>query len=314
MATTTAASPGATAAAHRSRWPRRILLGLLIALGVLLAAGVITLLWVRSGSGRRYVARRIERGVSGQMLGRLQIGALTAITRRGVSARDVRFIAPGGEQVIVLESVDLDVRWRELLRGQLVSPSARATGGRVVLHDDVHGTLSIERTFEGRPDPSESPSDSSEGGGNIHLQRIAVSGLTLVGAIHGVPDFRVSAIRCGVSLRQYPPRGELLLVISDLRGNGHLDTPVAIELRFTGGTFRLDTGARERTRANLTAMLSDNRVRLTHTTTMHGEEPHIAVQLAMPSSAGVLDGLPTIVQASWAGATSSNFEFTVTRD
>ena len=85
--------------------------------------------------------------------------------------------------------------------------------------------------------------------------------------------------------------------INDLRGSGHLDT-----------------GARERTRANLMAMLGDNRVRLSHTTTMHGDEPHTAVHLAMPSSAGALDSLPTIVQASWAGATSSHFDFTATRD
>jgi hypothetical protein len=311
---TTAAPGSAPRAAHRPPWLRRILLGLLIAPGILLVAITITLLWVRSEDGRRYVARRIERGVSGQMLGRLHIGALTAITRRGVSARDVRFLAPGGEEVIVLGSVDLDVRWRSLLGGRLVSPMARARGGRVVLHDDVHGTLSIERTFDGRGDTSESPSAPSGGGANIHLQRIEVSDLTLVGAIHGVPDFRVSSIRCALSLRQYPPRGELLLTINDLHGSGHLDTPVAIDLRFTGGTFRLDTGARERTRANLTAMLGDNRVRLSHTTTMHGDEPHIAVRLAMPSSAGLLDGLPTIVQASWAGASSSNFDFTVTRD
>lgn len=102
--------------------------------------------------------------------------------------------------------------------------------------------------------------------------------------------------------------------INDLRGSGPLDTPVAIDLRFAGGTFRLDTGARERARANLTAMRGDNRVRLSHTTITHGDEPHIAVHLAMPSSAVALDSLPTLVQGSWAGATSSHFDFTVPRD
>lgn len=311
----TNADPSVSPSTARHPWLRRSLWGLAIFAAIVVVAMLAGSLWIRSEPGRRYVARRVERMLAAEMRGTLRIGAITEISRRGLSARDIRFDAPGGEQVIVVERVDLDVRWRDLLRGKFVSAHTRASGGRVVLHDDARGNLSIETTFEGRP-PQGAPSQrsSEQGGSHVDFKRIDVSGIDLVGAIHGVPDFRVSGITCRLALRQYPPQGELLLEIADLHGRGHLDTPVAIDLHFVGGTFRLDTGSRERTRADLVAMLGDNRVRLHHTTEMHGEEPHIAVRMTMPSSSGPLDGLATIVQASVAGASSSNFDFTVTRD
>jgi hypothetical protein len=309
------AAHGASPSTARHPWLRRVLIGLAILAGVLLASAVAVAVWIRSEPGRRYVARRVERLLAAEIHGSLRIGAITEISRRGLTATNVRFAAPGGEQVIVVERADLDVRWRDLLRGKFVSSYTRASGGRVVLHDDAQGTLSIDATFQGRPSPGAQAQPSSDGGGsNVDFKRIDVSGIDLVGAIHGVPDFRVSGITCRLALRQYPPNGELLLTIADLHGRGHLDTPVAIDLTFVGGTFRLDTGSRERTRADLVAMLSDNRVRLHHTTTMSGDEPHITVRMTMPSDSGPLDGLSTILQASLAGATSSNFDFTVTRD
>jgi hypothetical protein len=301
--------------AARHPWLSRALWGLAILVAVLVVALLAGVVWIRSESGRRYVARRVERGLAAQMRGTLRIGAITEISRRGLSARDVRFLAPGGEVVIVVAQADIDVRWRSLVRGRFISAHTLARGGRVVLHDDARGKLSLETTFDGRPSPpGAAVSSGDDGGAHVDFQRIDVAAIDLVGAIHGVPDFRVSDIHCRLALRQYPPRGELLLSIAELHGRGHLDTPVAIDLRFVGGTFRLDTGSRERTRADLTAMLGDNRVRLHHTTQMHGDEPHITVRMTMPASSGPLDGLATIVQASIAGASSPNFDFTVTRD
>lgn len=295
------------------RWLRRALavIGALVAL-LVLAAGA-GLLWLRSASGRRALARRIERAVSAEIRGSLRIGSIEAVRWDGVRATGVRFVSPAGEPVIVVDAVDLDLRWRSALRGQFHSTHARASGGRVVLRDDAHGPLSIDVTFRGRPAPGGAPS-AGDAGSHLAFDRIDVRGVTLVGALAAMPAFEVRHIRCQLALREVPPHGELALRIDDLHAAAHLETPVGIDLRFTGGTFRLDTGSVDRASAALRAELGSSAVRLDARAVMRGDDPLVRVHLAMPRGATVLDGLSTIVQASAAGAASPNFDFEVTHD
>jgi len=288
----------------------------LAALGVSAAALGLTLLWLRSSSGRGFVARRVESAVTKQIRGRLRIGAITRLSWAGVSAHDVRFAAPDGGDVIIVDDVDMAIRWGALLRGRLISPTATARGGRVVLREDRRGDLTIHTAMQGRaPAPSGAPSaESPSKEATVDLQRIDVSDVTLVAAVPGVPDARVTRIGGALRITVREPNGDLRLTLDDLSGRGHLDTPLPISLRLTGGTFRFESAGAERVRADARAVLGDNRVRIRCTVRPRGDAMRVAVRLALPSSAGPLDALPAIAQATALDLTSSSFDFTVTRD
>ncbi len=300
----------------RHPWLRRVLWSLLALIVLLVASTGVFVVWLHGEAGRRFLARKVESLINGEIKGRISIAEITKLTRRGVVARDVRFRAPGGEQVIVVRDVDLEVRWSAALRGHFVSPRTRAHGGRVVLHQRS-GTLSIDTTFQGRPRPQGEPSRPPPPGprpSNVVFERIEVSDITLITAVPDVPDARVSDISTVLAIDVREPGGRPLLTLESLTGSAHLDTPIPIRMRFTGGTFRFASGDRDRVRANVTAILDDNRVRLRCTTTMRGDTPRISVRLSLPASAGLLDSLPTIAQAGLADHFVSNFDFSVDRD
>ncbi len=301
---------------RRHPWVRRVLWSLLVLVVLLVASAGVFVAWLHGDAGRRFLARKIESFINGEIRGTVTIAEITKLTRRGVVARDLRFRAPGGEQVIVVRDVDLEVRWSSALSGRFVSPRARARGGRVVLHERGDA-LSIDTTFSGRPrPPSEPPRPPPPGPqeSKVVFERIEVSDITLITAVPGVPDARVSDISTVLAIDVRQPGGLPLLTLESLRGSAHLDTPIPIRMRFTGGTFRYNSGSRDRVRANITAVLDDNRVRLRCTTIMRGDTPRISVRLGLPASAGPLDSLPTIAQAGLADHFVSNFDFTVDRD
>jgi len=301
---------------RRHPWLGRVLWSLLaLVISVVASAGVFVA-WLHGDAGRRYLARRIESFINGEIKGAISIAEITKLTRRGIVARDVRFRAPGGEQVIVVRDVDLEVRWSAALRGRFVSPRARARGGRVVLHERS-GTLSIETTFSGRPRPQSERSRPPPPGpqqSNVVFERIEVSDITLITAVPGVPDARVSDISTVLAIDVREPGARPLLTLESVTGSVHLDTPIVIRMRFTGGTFRFSSGDRDRVRANITAVLDDNRVRVRCTTTMRGDTPRISVRLVLPESAGLLDSLPTIAQVGLADHFSASFDFSVDRN
>lgn len=301
---------------RRRVWLRRVLWSLLALFVLALVAAGVFVAWLHGEAGRRFLARRIESTINGEIRGSVSIGAITSLSRRGLVARDLRFMAPGGEEVIVVRDVELEVRWTSALSGRLVSPWAKARGGRVVLHERGDA-LTIDTTFSGRPRPGAQPSRPRPRGrqeSKVVFQRIEVSDITLVTAVPGVPDARVSDISTVLGLDVQQPGGLPLLTLERLTGRAHLDTPLPIRMRFTGGTFRFNSGSRDRVRADLSAVLDDNRVRLRCTTVMRGDSPHISLRLMLPESAGPLDSLPTLVQAGIADLTSSSFDFAVDRN
>lgn len=300
----------------RRPWLRRVLWSLLALLVLLVVSTGVFVAWLNGDAGRRYLARRVESFINSEIRGTISIAEITMLTRRGIVARDVRFRAPGGEEVIVVRNADVEVRWSSALSGRFVSPRATVRGGRVVLHERS-GTLTIDSTFQGRPRPQGEASRPAAPGpreSKVVFERIAVSDLTLVTAVPGVPDARVSDIGTVLAIDVREPGGQPLLTLESVTGSAHLDTPIAIRMRFTGGTFRFAAGDRDRVRANITAVLDDNRVRLRCTTTVRDGNPHIRVRLILPESAGPLDSLPAIAQAGLADLFSSNFDFSVDRN
>lgn len=305
-------SPASSPSRHP--WIKRILLGLAGLLVLLALALGIGWWWLHGEAGRRFLARKIEAGVNSQILGRISIGAITKLTNRGVVARDVVFTAPDSEQVIVVRDVDLEVRWSAALHGQFISPRARATGGRVVLHERGDA-LTIDKTFSSPPHPASShPPPTGPQRSHVIFERIDVADITLVTAVGGVPDARISHIRGALSIDVREPGGLPLLVVTDLHGDATLDTPVAIHLTFTGGTFRFNSGSSERTRVDVSASLGGHHVRLHNVTTVRPDGPHIRVRLTVHGGEAVLDGLPTVLQGMAASILSAHFDFDVQSD
>lgn len=290
----------------------RVVVALLVLLGLVALAALVA---ARTNPGRRWVARRVEALVTSQIRGSLHIASIDRIGWRSVTARGVRFVAPNNDEVIAVDHVDMDFLWGPLLRGRLVSPRATAHGGRVLLHDGAHGDLSIDVTMQSRDPSKPSRPASSTPRNTVEFQRLDVDGIDFAARVDGVPDARVTGVRGLLRITVHDPGGALLLTLDDLAGSGRLDTPSPIRLRLTGGTFRYDSASRdERVRADTRAVLGDDRVRLHCRARVRDDGPHVAVRLGLPRSAGPLDNLGTLVQATVASMTSSHFDFSVSHD
>ncbi len=290
----------------------------LVVLLVLVASVAVLIGWLQSDSGRRYLARRIESSVSKEIQGTLHIGAITALTTRGVSGRDVRFTAPGGGDVIVIENVDLDVRWLPLVRGRLVSPRARVKGARVVLREGRDGELTIKTTMRSRTSSSggrsSQPRREEAGETTVDLQHIELSDTTFVSNVSDVPDARVTGIRGTLQITVRKPDEEPVITLRRFSGRGRLDTPIPIEMGLTDGTFRFDATSSDRVQANARTEFDANRASIRCTARVVGDDTRVAVRLSMPEDAGALAGFPVIMQGNALDLASSNFEFSVARD
>ena len=303
----------------RGRKLRTFLRAAFVVLLVLVASAGVLIGWLQSESGRRYLARRIESSVSKEIRGTLHIGAITALTRRGVSGRDVRFTAPGGGDVIVIEDVDLTVRWLPLLRGRLISPLARVKGARVVLREGRDGELTIEETMRGRSSAaggqtSQPGRREEQGETTLDLQRIELSDTTFVSNVSNVPDARVTGIRGRLQITVREPDEEPVLTLRGFSGRGRLDTPIPIELGLSEGTFRFDATSADRVQANARTEFDANRAAIRCTARVEGDDTRVAVRLSMPEDAGALAGLPLIMQGNALDLASSSFDFSVARD
>lgn len=309
---------GARRRATPQRWSagRKALLGTLVALTVVALAIAIALAWLHTERGRAFIARRIEAVAAENFLGRLHVASITRLSWQGVTARGVRFTAPNGDEVISVDEADFGVRWLPLLRGRIVSPHAAARGGRVLLRDDDRGRLSITEMFRSRGSASRGPARSANDatGSTVDLQRIDVSGVTFVSAVHAVPDSRVTGVQGRLAIRVRERDGSVLLTLGDLAGHGRLDTPIATTVRLTSGTLRIDTADTELLRADTRAVLDGQNVRIRCNAQINHERPRVAIRLALPAGAGPLAALPTIAQATAAAIASPSFDFDVARD
>lgn len=302
---------------HRTRLQTFLRVALVVFLLLVGSLGVL-LGWLQSDSGRRYLARRIESTVSKEIRGTLHIGAISALTWRGVSGRDVRFTAPGGGDVIVIENVDLTVRWLPLLRGRLVSPVARVKGARVVLREGRDGELTIDTTMRSRSSSSGArsspPRRAEQGETTVELQRIELSDTTFVSNVSDVPDARVTGLRGTLQITVRKPDEEPVLTLRRFSGRGRLDTPIPIEMDLSEGTFHFDATSSDRVRADARTEFDANRASIRCTARVEGDDTRVAVRLSMPPDAGALAGLPLIMQGNALDLASSNFEFSVARD
>ena len=283
----------------------------LLALVVLVSS--LSLLWLHGAGGRRFIARHLETAVTSQIRGQFRVASIDAISREGLRARGVTFIAPNGDVVISADQAFVEVRWRSLLDGHFVSPHATVTGGRVLLHDDAQGDLSIDVATRSRV-PGHVGAPASGHAATVDLQHIDVEGITLQTTLHGIPSARVVGVRGVLQIVVREPRGDLRLSLSNLAGSAHLATPAPNDLRLTDGTFLFDGGSANRILADVRGILGGDRVRLHCAGQMRADGMNVSLRLALPHGAGPFDNMTTLLQVWVAAIESTHFDFGVSRD
>jgi len=122
-------------------------LGLLVAVAI-----VVALLYTSWGLAR--TADKIEQRVSGEIPGRLQIGALgdlqlfSPVGTVTATARDVVFTGPPGREVVRLQEVEIDFRPGALWTNELHFSRVEVDGGTVTVAPGARGKTELENAFD----------------------------------------------------------------------------------------------------------------------------------------------------------------------
>ncbi|MBC7173919.1 MAG: hypothetical protein H5U40_15870 [Polyangiaceae bacterium] len=153
-----------------ARWLLK-LLAFVAVLGVV-ATGAFEL-WLRTDPGRDFLAGRLEKLLSNEVLGSLRIGRIDRYSLGTVVARDVDFLDPRGKAVIEIPEVELGIDLGALLSRTIRLEDARARDAVVTIAPGRHGkSTSIEETFAKQgPKEGEGPPKFDIDTGTIHFDR-----------------------------------------------------------------------------------------------------------------------------------------------
>lgn len=289
-------------------WLRRIGMGVAALVVALAITAAVLAIWIHTDAGHRFIARRFESFVTDQIAGRLRVGGVTDVSLRGVSARDARFSAPDGQDVLVIDDVDLEIRWLSLLAGRFIVPSARVRGGRIVLRDAVGG-LDLDLAFRNRHPRSEPPEPDDPSA--LDVANIDATGLGLFANVHGVPTINVTGLHSTVRVWVPYPGGPTRLSARDIAGHLAIHTPIPIGFAIASGTMRFDGSARDRAAVDLLGLVDGTHVRWTNTIVSGHGGVHVASVLVVPDVGAALRETALIAQASVAEVTTSGFDFSV---
>jgi len=131
---------------------QRLLLGLV----VLFAAMTGFALWcAHSEAGRDFTARRIERLVSSNIPGRLEIGKITSIRGSRVHGYDVRFFHEDGRCLLWVQEAEVHIDVPAAFGRVLSFHSIEGNGGFMVLSIDPDGRLSFEAAVNSKRKPGQ---------------------------------------------------------------------------------------------------------------------------------------------------------------
>ena len=289
------------------RWAA-ITLGALAALAAVALGVAVT--WVRSDSGRRWVARKIESTVSRQVRGTLRVGEITELSRTALRARDLRFVAPDGTTVIEVREVSMDIRWRSLAAGRFDSTSARVRGATVRIAEarGAPGSVSIAQMFQGRGGGGEG--DAQGGEPPLTLRRIAVRDLTVESRFGDLPDARGRNLRGTLDIVIPRPGAGARLHLRGIRMALHVATPLPLDLDVRDGRFDFDADAEARARVDLRTNLG----RVETDVIARPAEVRVFAHATLRRDATPFETLPLTTQAFGADIASRSFHFDVRRE
>ncbi|MDB4974368.1 MAG: hypothetical protein JWN48_2709 [Myxococcaceae bacterium] len=158
----------------------------LLALGLLVAlvsGAFATLLWTEWGHAR--VCTWLNRAVSDQIAGTLEVGSIEALSLGQLTARGVKLVPPTGLPAIEAERAVIDFSLRKLWAGQLGWSRADISKCLVRVSDDPQHKTNMEKLFakpkeaKDSPDSKSSKSSKDDEGSALDLQSMVTSDCTL---------------------------------------------------------------------------------------------------------------------------------------
>lgn len=142
---------------------RRIVKILLISLLALTAVVVCaSLVIAKTAGGRRFVADRLERLVTGEIPGRMEVGEVSELSWLWLRAKDIRFFHPDGRLVLHVENAVVEPDLLAALSAKLSFHRVAAEGGSILMGADPDGRLSLEAAFDSPYRPG-TPRDPKRG-------------------------------------------------------------------------------------------------------------------------------------------------------
>lgn len=211
--------------------------------------------WAESEDGHRWIARRVEEIISGQIRGHLEIGQVDRADLHHIAARDVVFSDESGREVIRADKADLTYDFEQLLRGRFVSYGGRVHGGRVRLETLGHELL-LDRAFRSsHPGPPGQP----VGQDVVHLENLEVDDVSL--SVH-LGDAPVAVFRrlSAVVLVRAPDRGAAIVAADAVSGRLHVAAPIPFDLRVAGASFLVDGASPHRVQLDLPSHMGTERI------------------------------------------------------
>lgn len=197
---------------HGSTVVKRWLVCLGGALALLVLAGISAVLVVsQTAWGRARVADYVASSLSSALPGSVEIDRVQWIDGSQAQVRGLRFYAPGGELVLGLQRVRIDVALSALWSREFRLSSAEATAGELVIAHGPEGSMPLVDAFSA---PSPHPQDTEPSASGRERWRLA---------LHGI---RVDNLRLRLALSDLDPmvlRVDQALVRVDLSRNGTVD-------------------------------------------------------------------------------------------
>jgi uncharacterized protein involved in outer membrane biogenesis len=287
----------------RSTWGRRLAKVAAVTVLIFVVASVALVLFVRSTSGRDFIARKIETLLSDQIAGSMTIGHIDRISPDHVVARNIRFLSPEGQLVVHARWADIDFRMFDLLRGHVATSRARVRGGAVYLDTDAQGDLGLDMAFRG--------SGSGSGALTVDFDQLRVTGILLRARMSGAPNARITRVSGDVRVWTETAGAKAQLLVSRLTGRVGIDSPIPIRMIVERGGFRYDGARIGRTHLDVHGTMGGSPVRLDVTVETDEEEPLVVAELTVDGVSGWIGSAPLITQATLAELFSPGFDLRV---
>lgn len=174
----------------------RIVLAAIALLGVATAASVAVLLWTDWGRAR--VCALLNRAVTSQIAGRLQVEHIDALSLTQVTASGIAIFPPQGEAAIEAEHAVIDFSPWGLLKGEYGWSRADISHCLVRVSEDKDHHINMEETFKGRqsaPDgAAPAPPEHEDRRDRLDLQSMVTSHCTLLIRGPGLPSLKLTKL------------------------------------------------------------------------------------------------------------------------
>lgn len=214
---------------------------LLVALlSFVVVAALAALLLLHTSWGKARLCARLNRAISKQMAGNLQIGSIEEIDLPIVKGRDIKITPPHGKPAIDVAQADIELDLATLLLGDFAWKRADVRSGTVRVLENARGKTNMEETFAAPPSDSQKRRDADGGDGQLDLRTMVTSDMLLLIGGGDLPSLRLEKLH-GIMRVQVDAQGETELRFDEYRGTFAKGLPNGV-LQFRDVKGHVSTG------------------------------------------------------------------------